>query len=99
MTSAKCKAHVTALALPILVYSFSSCLSSLAVMQPHDKLISLPALVSLHSLATSTDQRFLKDEVPQFLPFRRCHMHLQSYLMSAKVQNIGGKKQNQVISE
>ena len=41
----------------------------------------------LHLLATRTDQGFLKSEVPQFwlslFSFRRCHMHLQSYLMRA----------------
>ena len=56
-------------------------------MQPHDTLASLPTSVSLHSLATHTDQGFLKDEVLQFWPclfsFRRCHMHLQSCFMRA----------------
>ena len=56
-------------------------------MQPQDTSTSLPASVSLHSLVIRTDQGFLKDEVPQFWPclfsFRRCCMHLQSYLMRA----------------
>ena len=60
-------------------------------MQPQDTWTSLPASVSLHSLVIRTDQGFLKDEVPQFWPclfsFRRCCMHLQSYLMRA-----GGQK-------
>ena len=55
--------------------------------QPQDTWTSLPASVSLHSRATCTDQGFLKDEVPQFwsclFSFRRCCMHLQSYLMRA----------------
>ena len=56
-------------------------------MQPQDTWTSLPASVSLHSLVIHTDQRFLKDEVPQIwlclFSFRRCCMHLQSYLMRA----------------
>ena len=43
--------------------------------------------MSLHSLAARTDQGFFKDEVPQFrlclFSFRRCCMHLRSYLMLA----------------
>ena len=56
-------------------------------MQPQDTWTSLSASVSLYSLVIRTDQGFLKDEVPQFWPclfsFRRCCMHLQSYLMRA----------------
>ena len=54
-------------------------------MQHQDTWTSPPASVSLHSLATRTDQGFLKDKVPQFwsclFSLRRCRMHLQSYLM------------------
>ena len=46
--------------------------------------------MSLHSFVTRTDQGFLKAEVLQFWPclflFRRCCMHLQSYLMRAEGQ-------------
>ena len=54
-------------------------------IQFQDTWSSLPASVSLHSLATRTDQGFLKDEVPLvwqcLFSFRRCCMHLQSYLI------------------
>ena len=58
-------------------------------MEHQDTWFSLSASVSLHSLATSTDQGFLKNVLPQFgraclhFSLRRCHMHLKSYLMLA----------------
>ena len=64
-------------------------------MQPQDIRTSLPVSVSLNSLVTRSDQGFLKDAVPQFWPclfsFRRCCMHLQSYLMRAGGQNLWKK--------
>ena len=59
-------------------------------MQPQDTWTSLPVPVLLLLLAKSTDQGFLNDKVHQFYPclfwFRRCQMHVQSYLMCAGVQ-------------
>ena len=59
-------------------------------MQPQDTRTSLPASVSLHSLATRAGQGFLKGYVPQFWPslflFRRRHIHRQNYLMRARGQ-------------
>ena len=84
MTTEWYKARITALALPIRVLRLAFRHSW---TQTQDTWTSLPASVSLHSLVIRTDQGFLKDEVPQFWPclfsFRRCHMHLQSYLMRA----------------
>ena len=84
MTTEWYKARITALALPIRVLRLAFRHSW---TQTQDTWTSLPASVSLHSFVIRTDQGFLKDEVPQLWPclfsFRRCHMHLQSYLMRA----------------
>ena len=56
-------------------------------MQPQDTWTSLPSSMSLHSLATRTDQCFVKDEVSQVWPclfsFRWCCVHLQRSLLRA----------------
>ena len=85
-----------ALALPIRVSIL--CLASRhSWMQPQGTWTSLHASVSHHSLAKITDHGILIDEIPQFLPclfsFRRCHMHLQSYLMLAGGQILWQKAQ------
>ena len=82
MITEKCKARITALALPIWVSSSSSCLPSLVNATPRYLKFSICFSVApLH--VTRTDQGFLKDAVPQFWPclfsFWQCCMHLQSY--------------------
>ena len=74
MTTELCKARITVLALPIRVSSSSSCLRSLVNATPRYLNFSpVPALVSRDSLATRTDQGFLKDEV--YLSFCRAYFH------------------------
>ena len=89
MTAELCKDRITALALSIWLSSFLSCLLSLVNVTPRylnfSTCFSVELLIRL--LATRTNQGFLKNEPARFWPclfsFRRCDVHLQSYLMRA----------------